>query len=86
VRARIHARLDVPDKEFEKFKLAVVVMGRQKSIADTSEEVVHLEDFTPLSQGSGMQARPWLGLDHINKTPKNSRYPNYQEKAIKIHN
>ena len=35
--------------------------------------------------GANMQARPWLGLDHINKTPKRTRY-NYLEKAIKIHN
>ena len=32
-----------------------------------------------------MQARPWLGIDHINKTAKRTRY-SYQEKAIKIHN
>jgi len=35
--------------------------------------------------GANMQARPWLGLDHFNKTPKRSRYT-YLEKAIKIHN
>lgn len=35
--------------------------------------------------GANMQARPWLGLDHVNKTPKRTRY-NYLEKAIKIHN
>ena len=27
----------------------------------------------------------WLGLEHLNKTPKRSRY-NYLEKAIKIYN
>jgi ubiquitin carboxyl-terminal hydrolase 7 len=32
-----------------------------------------------------MQARPWLGLDHVNKTPKRSKVT-YSEKAIKIHN
>ena len=32
-----------------------------------------------------MQSRPWLGIDHMNKTAKRTRY-NYQEKAIKIHN
>lgn len=29
--------------------------------------------------------RPWLGLEHINKTPKRTRV-NYLEKAIKIYN
>lgn len=36
--------------------------------------------------GGNMQARPWLGLDHVNKTPKRSRVGNYLEKSIKIHN
>lgn len=29
--------------------------------------------------------KAWLGLDHVNKTPKRSRYT-HLEKAIKIHN
>lgn len=29
--------------------------------------------------------KTWLGLDHVNKTPKRSRYT-HLEKAIKIHN
>ena len=33
----------------------------------------------------GIPAKPWLGLEHVNKAPKRSRY-NYLEKAIKIHN
>lgn len=44
---------------------------------------VIVSDF--LISGANMQARPWLGLDHVNKTPKRTRY-NYLEKAIKIHN
>lgn len=36
----------------------------------------------PVSDATG---RPWLGLEHINKTPKRSRV-NYLEKAIKIYN
>lgn len=35
--------------------------------------------------GHGLQAKPWLGLDHVNRAPKAPRY-NYLEKAIKIHN
>ena len=35
--------------------------------------------------GGQMQARPWLGIDHVNKAPKRRGYM-YTEKAIKIHN
>ncbi|ESO09431.1 hypothetical protein HELRODRAFT_97558 [Helobdella robusta] len=84
VKERIQKKLGVPDKEFEKFKLAIVVMGRHRYVAE--DEIVKAEDFqaahagNPGSQGS----RPWLGLDHVNKTPKDNKYS--IEKAIKIHN
>lgn len=29
--------------------------------------------------------KPWIGLEHVNKAPKRSRF-NYLEKAIKIYN
>jgi ubiquitin carboxyl-terminal hydrolase 7 len=90
VRHRLLAKLDIPEKEFDRIKMAVIIMGRQKSISDDPEETVRIEDYQATNhQGAmstGMQTRPWLGLDHINKAPKNTRYPNYQEKAIKIHN
>jgi ubiquitin carboxyl-terminal hydrolase 7 len=91
VKERIQKKLDVLDKEFEKFKFAIVVMGRQTYLPEDSEYNVNLHDFMPhvvqgrAESGGQMQARPWLGLDHVNKTPKRSRY-NYLEKAIKIHN
>lgn len=40
---------------------------------------------TLLDEGTGVPPTPWLGLEHINKAPKRSRY-NYLEKPIKIHN
>nr|XP_032816939.1 ubiquitin carboxyl-terminal hydrolase 7 isoform X1 [Petromyzon marinus] len=83
VAKRVQTILDVPDKEFEKFKFAVVMMGRPQYIKE-DEYIVDLKDFEP-QQGSMVQTRPWLGLDHFNKAPKRSRYP-YLEKAIKIHN
>ncbi|KAK3090560.1 hypothetical protein FSP39_012693 [Pinctada imbricata] len=87
VKERVQRKLDVPDKEFEKYKFAVIVMGRSDYISDEDGDVrVDLSIFKPHSiQGVNMQARPWLGLDHVNKTPKRTRY-NYLEKAIKIHN
>ncbi|XP_064603934.1 ubiquitin carboxyl-terminal hydrolase 7-like isoform X2 [Liolophura sinensis] len=86
VKARIQKKLDVPDKEFEKCKFAIVVMGRQEYLPDDQPDLkIDLKQFQPQTvSGGSMQARPWLGLDHVNKTPKRSRY--IYEKAIKIHN
>jgi len=88
VKERIQRKLDIPDKEYEKFKFAIIVMGRLEYISEESSELkVDIKKFVPhaVQQGIGMQARPWLGLDHVNKTPKRARL-NYLEKAIKIHN
>lgn len=86
VKERIQKKLDVPDKEFEKYKFAIVVMGRPQYINEDQEYIVNLQDFMPQhTQTGSMQPRPWLGLEHVNKAPKRSRY-NYLEKAIKIHN
>ncbi|XP_064631404.1 ubiquitin carboxyl-terminal hydrolase 7-like isoform X2 [Lineus longissimus] len=86
VKERIQKKLDVPEKEFEKWRYALAIMGKQNYIADEEDITVNIGDFMPQPmQAGGMQARPWLGLDHVNKTPKRSRY-NYIEKAIKIHN
>ncbi|CAN8007860.1 unnamed protein product [Ixodes pacificus] len=85
VKDRIQKKLDIPDKEFEKYKFAIVVMGRAQFIED-ADYVVNLQDFMAQPpQGAAMHPRPWLGIEHINKAPKRSRY-NYLEKAIKIHN
>lgn len=86
VKERIQKKLDVPDKEFEKYKFAIIVMGRAQYIHDDPEFIVDISSFHPHSgQGNAMPPRPWLGLEHINKAPKRSRY-NYLEKPIKIHN
>ncbi|XP_053388715.1 ubiquitin carboxyl-terminal hydrolase 7-like [Mercenaria mercenaria] len=90
VKDRIQKRLDVPDKEFEKYKFAVIVMGKVEYISDEEhDQNVNISQFIPHTvsgTGGNMQARPWLGLDHVNKTPKRSRVGNYLEKSIKIHN
>ncbi|XP_049818632.1 ubiquitin carboxyl-terminal hydrolase 7 isoform X1 [Aethina tumida] len=98
IKERIQKKLSVPEKEWEKFKFAIISMGRPQVIQD-DDYVVSLADFRPGSnQGkliheskelndkelSGNQ-KPWLGLDHVNKAPKRSRF-NYLEKAIKIYN
>ncbi|RXM28003.1 Ubiquitin carboxyl-terminal hydrolase 7, partial [Acipenser ruthenus] len=83
VMKRIQAMLEIQEKEFEKFKFAIVMMGRHQYINEDEYEV-NLKDFEP-QPGNMSHPRPWLGLDHFNKAPKRSRYT-YLEKAIKIHN
>ncbi|XP_013909106.1 PREDICTED: ubiquitin carboxyl-terminal hydrolase 7-like [Thamnophis sirtalis] len=83
VMKRIQTVLDIQEKEFEKFKFAIVMMGRHQYLNEDEYEV-NLKDFEP-QPGNMSHPRPWLGLDHFNKAPKRSRYT-YLEKAIKIHN
>lgn len=43
---RMQKKLAVPDKEWEKFKFAVVVMGRPQYIND-DEQIINIADFRP---------------------------------------
>ncbi|XP_054282413.1 ubiquitin carboxyl-terminal hydrolase 7-like isoform X2 [Macrosteles quadrilineatus] len=86
VKDRIAKKLGIQDKEFEKFKFAIVSLGRPQFINDDHESFcINLQDFRPHYNQGGTQSKPWLGLEHINKAPKRSRF-NYLEKAIKIYN
>lgn len=83
LKERIRQKIDVPEKEFSKFKLAVVVLGKLRYVVE--DEVVKVEEFHSANSGNQVfNNRAWLGLDHINKSPKESRY--ILEKPIKIHN
>lgn len=82
VKERIQKKLAVPEKEWEKFKFAIITMGRPQFISEDNQ-CVDITDFKlPPNQTSG---KPWLGLEHVNKAPKRPRF-NYLEKAIKIYN
>lgn len=83
VKERLAKKLGIQEKEFEKFKFAIVVMNRPQFINEEHEYTINLQDFRP-HQNQGA-SKPWLGLEHINKAPKRSRF-NYLEKAIKIYN
>ncbi|XP_018020606.1 ubiquitin carboxyl-terminal hydrolase 7 [Hyalella azteca] len=83
VMERIQKKLEVPDKEFEKYRLAIVIMGRHSFLSEGDH--LNLVDFRVLSNQAQLPSKPWLGLEHVNKAPKRSRY-NYLEKAIKIYN
>ncbi|KDR24281.1 ubiquitin carboxyl-terminal hydrolase 7 [Zootermopsis nevadensis] len=85
VKDRLQKKLGIPEKEFEKFKFALVLVGRPQFINEESEFFINLQDFKNHPNQGSSTPKPWLGLDHINKTPKRSRF-NYLEKAIKIYN
>ncbi|KAL6420088.1 hypothetical protein ACFW04_012146 [Cataglyphis niger] len=83
---RLLKKLGVQEKEFEKFKFAVVSMGKPQFIIDSPDCCIKIDDFLPRFSGQSTSPhRPWLGLEHVNKAPKRSRI-NYLEKAIKIYN
>lgn len=84
VKDKIQKVLDVPDKEWEKYRIAVITLGRAKYLDDLPVDTVRIRDFIS-SGASGNNAKPYIGLEHINKNSKRPRY-NYMEKAIKIYN
>lgn len=47
VAERIQKRLEVPDKEFEKYKFAVVVMTRIRNLTESPELTLNLDEFRP---------------------------------------
>ncbi len=84
VKAKIQKHLDVPDKEFEEYRVAVITLGRARYLEDLPQDEVRLKDFLSAGQG-GNNTKPYIGLDHRSKNSKRPRY-NYMEKAIKIYN
>lgn len=91
VKDRIQAFLEVSDKEFEKYRLSIVCMGRPRYLDEEQIKTVRLRDYVISQTQEGAQqnhhqhAKPFIGLQHVNKNSKRARY-NYMEKAIKIYN
>lgn len=80
VRERIRRRLDVPEKEFERWRFAVMFPTEATYIPNDEDPLVQTKVFT---QPCAPEYRPWLGIEH--KPSKRPRFaPN--EKPIKIHN
>ena len=77
------------DKEFEKYRLSLVLNGRARYLDEENIKNVRIRDFATssnLQNDSGQtSAKPYIGLQHVNKNSKRARY-NYMEKAIKIYN
>lgn len=82
LKERIQRKLKVPEKEWEKFKFAIVALGRIEYIADDNL-TINLDIFKHTTQGGS--PLPFFGLEHANRSQKRTRY-NYLEKAIKIYN
>lgn len=79
LKQRIQKRLNVPDKEWENYKFAVITMGHTIDVNDNTP--IDLEVYRTWTGGQ----LPFFGLDHINKSRKRSSL-NFSEKAIKIYN
>ncbi|CAI2729833.1 unnamed protein product [Schistosoma spindalis] len=80
VRERIRKRLEVPEKEFDRWRFAVIYPTEGAYIPNEGDPTVQIKRFTHYCLP---ESRPWLGIDH--KPSKRPRYaPN--EKPIKIHN
>lgn len=85
------AYLDVSDKEFEKYRMSLVLNGRARYLDEENIKCLRLRDFASPNSGGAQNsesqqlAKPYIGLQHVNKNSKRARY-NYMEKAIKIYN
>lgn len=80
LRARLQDRLGVPDKEWEKYRVALVIQTKAHYL-DEDDKIINFKDLRGLQQG----IKPWIGLEHLNKGGnKRTRY--CTEKAIKIYN
>lgn len=80
LRARLQERLGVPDKEWEKYRVALVIQTKAHYL-DEDDKIINFKDLRGLQQG----IKPWIGLEHLNKGGnKRTRY--CTEKAIKIYN
>ncbi|KAK0397665.1 hypothetical protein QR680_002208 [Steinernema hermaphroditum] len=84
VRRRVKEILDVPEREFEKYKFALVISQRVVKYLDMdSTNVVNLSDLH--FAGTTGTAAPYLGIDHLNKQ-RTTRGSLPTEKPIIIHN
>ncbi|KAL7084735.1 hypothetical protein ACP275_14G239300 [Erythranthe tilingii] len=83
IKTRLQKRLLVPDEEFSKWKFASVSQGRAEYLEDSDILFARL-------QRSGVAWEQYLGLEHIDNTPKRSTAANQYrppyEKAVKIYN
>jgi len=81
----LQSKLCVNEKDWSKIRVALVQQGTPTFLdkEEDNELVVKPENFSSYAQS--FNGRPWIGIEHVNKAPKRSRYSTL-EKAIKIYN
>ncbi|KAH7702336.1 ubiquitin carboxyl-terminal hydrolase [Aphelenchoides avenae] len=88
IRRRIRELLDVSEREFEKYKLTIVMNNRVVQELDNNDENA-VVNFNELSVHTHFPTNPtnapYLGIDHMNKS-RGSRGTHTAEKPIIIHN
>ncbi|GMT06261.1 hypothetical protein PENTCL1PPCAC_28435, partial [Pristionchus entomophagus] len=90
VRERLRVRLDLTEKEMEKYKFAILAGSRLTRHLDMeSDERVRISDLQHFPRAGGVDIRSaqnsiWLGLDHYNRGRVSEK--SRSEKAIVIHN
>lgn len=85
VKERIRQKLEVSEKEFEKYKFGLIIMGKLRYLCDDLNCIVDVQMFRSNSTSTNHVQKPWIGLEHPNKVPKRTRFT-YLEKSIKIYN
>ncbi|XP_050084011.1 ubiquitin carboxyl-terminal hydrolase 7 isoform X1 [Anopheles aquasalis] len=81
LKERMKKKLGVSDKEWEKYRLAIIT----EHIDYIDDEMIQIKLEIFRGDPADPHSRTFLGLEHINKNTKRSRF-NYMEKAIKIYN
>ncbi|KAI6227604.1 Ubiquitin carboxyl-terminal hydrolase 7 [Aphelenchoides fujianensis] len=86
IKARVKEVLEVPDREFEKFKFNIIIGNRIMWDLDHPEHAtINLTDLRNLNPNSSSPFQtPVLGIDHANKSRPMRGH--HTEKAIVIHN
>ncbi|CAG0901061.1 unnamed protein product [Cyprideis torosa] len=79
IKETIQKKLEISDKELEKWNFAIISAGRATFLEDDNFKL-DLQKF----KVHGTISVPWLGMEHLNKAPKRMRYS--MEKPVKIHN
>jgi len=84
IKSRIQTRLGLNDKDWSKIRVALVSQMNTTFIEKEEDETaLKSEVFTSFSHN--LKTNCWIGVEHVNKAPKRSRYSTL-EKAIKIYN
>lgn len=83
VKERIRTMLNVPEKEFSKWKMVSVTPSKKTQLADDEQTIMRTE-LESISKHCNRANQFWIGLDHVEKSTKRVR--SGLEKSLKIFN